>query len=103
MSHLTKYGGHGNAKSRRICKGKKAKFRRQMRANAEDGRERTRAKGISPARKSAKSELAHELSGILADVFSDPMVPRRGGQWKGRVNISEDFDDLPEEFYENEK
>jgi prevent-host-death family protein len=23
--------------------------------------------------------------------------PRRGGQWKGRVRIAEDFDDLPED------
>jgi prevent-host-death family protein len=24
--------------------------------------------------------------------------PRRGGQWKGRVRIAEDFDDLPEDI-----
>ncbi len=24
--------------------------------------------------------------------------PRRGGQWRGRVKIAEDFDDLPEEI-----
>ena len=24
--------------------------------------------------------------------------PRRGGQWKGRVKIAEDFDELPESF-----
>ena len=24
--------------------------------------------------------------------------PRRGGQWKGKVKIAEDFDELPESF-----
>lgn len=24
--------------------------------------------------------------------------PRRGGQWKGRVRIAEDFDDLPDDI-----
>ena len=24
--------------------------------------------------------------------------PRRGGQWKGKVKITEDFDELPESF-----
>jgi prevent-host-death family protein len=24
--------------------------------------------------------------------------PRRGGQWKGKVRIAEDFDDLPEDI-----
>ena len=26
--------------------------------------------------------------------------PRRGGQWKGKVKIAEDFDELPESFME---
>ena len=27
--------------------------------------------------------------------------PRRGGQWKGKVKIAEDFDELPESFTES--
>lgn len=28
----------------------------------------------------------------------DKQKPRRGGQWKGKVKIAEDFDELPESF-----
>ena len=53
----TIFGGHGQSKRRRICKGSKKKFRRQMRANANDGMQRKRAGGLRPARqKSAKGE-----------------------------------------------
>ena len=27
--------------------------------------------------------------------------PRRGGQWKGKVKIADDFDELPESFMED--
>ena len=30
----------------------------------------------------------------------DKQKPRRGGQWKGKVKIAEDFDELPESFME---
>ena len=30
----------------------------------------------------------------------NPKKPRRGGQWKGKVKIAEDFDELPESFTE---
>lgn len=30
----------------------------------------------------------------------DKQKPRRGGQWKGKVKIAEDFDELPESFTE---
>ena len=28
----------------------------------------------------------------------DKQKPRRGGQWKGKVKIAEDFDELPDSF-----
>ena len=30
----------------------------------------------------------------------DEQKPRRGGQWKGKVKIAKDFDELPESFME---
>jgi prevent-host-death family protein len=30
--------------------------------------------------------------------YNQSGVPRRGGQWRGKVNIADDFDELPEEF-----
>ena len=30
--------------------------------------------------------------------FTLPKKKREGGQWKGKVHISDDFDDLPSEF-----
>ena len=30
--------------------------------------------------------------------YQDAGVPRRGGQWHGRVNIAADFDELPAEL-----
>ena len=33
----------------------------------------------------------------LVPIRSDAS-PRRGGQWKGRVRIADDFDELPDDF-----
>lgn len=33
----------------------------------------------------------------LVPILDDP-APRLGGQWKGRVQISEDFDQLPDDI-----
>lgn len=33
----------------------------------------------------------------LVPISSDPS-PRQGGQWKGRVRIADDFDDLPDDI-----
>ncbi len=32
--------------------------------------------------------------------YQKPIVDRKGGQWKGKVKIFEDFDELPEEITE---
>lgn len=34
----------------------------------------------------------------LVPLEQDSKKPRRGGQWKGKVKIAEDFDELPESF-----
>ncbi|RKU11081.1 type II toxin-antitoxin system prevent-host-death family antitoxin [Candidatus Poribacteria bacterium] len=34
----------------------------------------------------------------LVPLKQDDKKPRRGGQWKGKVKIAEDFDKLPESF-----
>lgn len=34
----------------------------------------------------------------LVPLKQDDKKPRRGGQWKGKVKIAEDFDELPESF-----
>ena len=34
----------------------------------------------------------------LIPLRQDNKKPRRGGQWKGKVKIAEDFDELPESF-----
>lgn len=34
----------------------------------------------------------------LAPLKRDNKKPRRGGQWKGKVKIAQDFDELPESF-----
>ncbi len=34
----------------------------------------------------------------LVSLKQDNKKPRRGGQWKGKVKIAEDFDELPESF-----
>ena len=44
-------------------------------------------------RRRSKEILDTELSG-------HPHTPRRGGQWKGRVKMAEDFNEIPEEFEE---
>ena len=36
---------------------------------------------------------------VIADDESHP-APRQGGQWKGQVSISSDFDELPEDIAE---
>lgn len=30
--------------------------------------------------------------------YSKPTHPRKGGQWRGRVHMSDDFDELPEDL-----
>jgi len=30
--------------------------------------------------------------------YNENDEPRRGGQWRGKVNIADDFDELPEEL-----
>ena len=34
----------------------------------------------------------------LVPLEQDSKEPRRGGQWKGKVKIAEDFDELPDSF-----
>jgi antitoxin (DNA-binding transcriptional repressor) of toxin-antitoxin stability system len=34
----------------------------------------------------------------LIPLKQDNKKPRRGGQWKGKVKISQDFDELPDSF-----
>lgn len=34
----------------------------------------------------------------LVPLQQEDKKPRRGGQWKGKVKIAEDFDELPESF-----
>ncbi len=34
----------------------------------------------------------------LIPLKQDDKKPRRGGQWKGKVKIAEDFDELPDSF-----
>lgn len=47
-------------------------------------------------------EIIFEINGTsvakLVSLEQENKKPRRGGQWKGRVKIAEDFDELPESF-----
>ena len=45
-------------------------------------------------RRRSKEVLQTELSG-------DQYTPRRGGQWKGKVKIADDFNEMPEDFMQN--
>ena len=78
------YGSPLNKKKRRIGRGRKKKARRIDWASARDGGRRKRAGALSPAFRPSKVELRTE--------------PRRGGQWRGRVKIAPDFNELPDDF-----
>ena len=53
-------------------------------------------------RAAAGEEIIFESNGIsvakLVPLKQGSKKPRRGGQWKGKVKIAEDFDELPESF-----
>ena len=50
----------------------------------------------------AGEEIIFDSNGIsvakLVPLKQSDKKPRRGGQWKGKVKIAKDFDELPESF-----
>lgn len=50
----------------------------------------------------AGEDIIFDSNGIsvakLVPLQQEDKKPRRGGQWKGKVKIAEDFDELPESF-----
>lgn len=50
----------------------------------------------------AGEEIIFDSNGVsvakLTPLKQSNMKPRRGGQWKGKVKIAEDFDELPDSF-----
>ena len=50
----------------------------------------------------AGEEIIFDNNGIsvakLVPLKQDDKKPRRGGQWKGKVKIAQDFDQLPDTF-----
>ena len=50
----------------------------------------------------AGEEIIFDSNGVsvakLIPLKSNNKKPRRGGQWKGKVKIANDFDELPESF-----
>ncbi len=46
------------------------------------------------------SENGEPLAKLIPYEETPTQKPRRGGQWKGRVKIADDFDELPKEIAE---
>lgn len=66
----------------------------EVRSNLQTALELSEQQG-NPDFKSLVEEWLQQL-----DQIGSNKQPRRGGQWKGKVKIAEDFDELPESFTE---